>query len=181
MSGLSGGRGPALRRPPSDPTVGGVEAVQADLDAFLHHGFENLEPFRVAHAAAIGAVRPPPDGPPFQRSVLVALAQILDVVRRGRRPQDVLRPHARPGVAEQAETLLVISQVHRRRQLSGDAGAGLLELGDDFGCQLEIRLDAVLRHTGRKTSNGFVAGQGVKLRAEIAHLHQLYPGALDVV
>ena len=153
--------------------MGGVEAVEPDLDALAHHRLENRQPLRIAHAAAVGAVGAALDDTPSERSVRIAL-QGLPGSRARRRPQQIVRPCLRPLPAEQTESLLVIAEIHGRRQLAGDAGTRLPYPGNDLGRHVEVGPRTGQGHPRPRGWDILVPGQGIEVRSEVPHLHQLY-------
>ena len=159
--------------------VGGVESVQAGLDALADHGLENRQPPGIAHAAAVGAVGASLDGAPSQGSVGIALGDLLDALT-GRRAEEVVRPHALPGLAEEPPALLVVAEVHGRGQLADDAGAGLLDAGNDLGGPVQVGPDTAQGHAHPRRLDTLVLGEGVELHPEVPHLHELDPGPAHV-
>ena len=154
--------------------VGGVEAVEPEGDPLAHHRLEDGQPLRVAHAAPIGAVGTARYGAPPQGAVSITLRHLLGGSAR-RRAQQIVGPHARPVPAEETDPLLVIPEVHRRRQLPRHPGPGLLDPGNDLRRQVETRFHAAQRHPRPRRRDTLVPGQRVKVGPEVPHLHQLDP------
>ena len=160
--------------------VGGIEAVQANLDALAHHPLKDRQPLWIAHAAAIGAIGTARYGAPFERSIGIALQAFFSGSAR-RRAQQIVGPHARPLLAEQAESLLVIPKVHGCRQLAGDECAGFLYLRNDLGGQVQVGLRTAQGHARPRRLDILITDERVEIDSEVPHLHQLDPSSAHVI
>ena len=160
--------------------VGSIEAVETNLDTLVHHPLKDRQPLGIAHAAAIGAIGTARYGAPFERSVGIALQAFFSGSAR-RWTQQIVGPHARPLLAEQAKSLLVIPEVHGRRQLAGDECAGFLYLRNDLRGQVQVGLRSPQGHARPRRFDILIADKRIEIDSEVPHLHQLDPSSAHVI